>query len=76
MFGKERMSDDEIINKAEEIKKQRSCEHKNFTIYGYNMVDEATCIDCGYTDKIYRFYNKLIERLLKLEKRLEKKLKK
>lgn len=55
---------------AERKKIQDRCEHKNFTMYGHNLIGESSCRDCGYTDKSYIFYNALTDRLIKLEERL------
>lgn len=67
-------SEEEILEKDRIRRKQDSCEHKHFTIYGHNLLGDATCIDCGKTERMYIYYNRLTEKLIDLADKLEKKL--
>ena len=74
MFSIFKKQKEEIIYNEELLKKQEACLHKNFEIYNHNLLNQATCNDCGKTDYSYLFFNLLIQRLRGLEKKLEDKL--
>lgn len=74
-FKKDKVVNIDIDN-SERLKKQDECLHKHFCIYEHNIIGEATCLDCGKTDKMYIFFNSLFNRLIELENRLADKLKK
>ena len=59
----------------ERIERQSTCEHKNFSIYGHNIIGDATCLNCGKVMGMEVFYNALTDRLRDLEIRLEHKIK-
>ena len=50
------------------------CEHRRWTIYGYEPNSRATCLDCQQEVLLYVLYNGLTARLLALEQRLERRV--
>lgn len=65
-----------IIEVQEEEKrkqKQAKCKHKNFTIYGHNLLGEGVCLDCGKNVPLYIVLRDLIARLLEIENKIESK---
>lgn len=47
------------------------CEHKNFHIYGYNLIGHGTCDDCHREFSLDVLLNILINRCQNVLKRME-----